>query len=98
MNRGRPREFDRQQALRSAMLVFWKKGYRNTSIEDLTAELGISRPSLYAAFVDKTTLFRRIARSLRTGLRADDRQETRRLTGINGCGRKLSAGIGGVFC
>lgn len=58
MSRGRPREFDEQEALRSAMLVFWKKGYRHTSIEDLTDELGINRPSLYAAFGDKAALFR----------------------------------------
>lgn len=58
MNRGRPREFDVQEALRSAMLIFWRKGYRHTSIEDLTDELGISRPSLYAAFGDKAALFR----------------------------------------
>ena len=57
MNRGRPREFDKHEALQSAMLVFWKKGYRNTSIEDLTEALEISRPSLYAAFGDKEALF-----------------------------------------
>lgn len=39
------------------MRLFWEQGYEQTSISDLTKELGISAPSLYAAFVDKRTLF-----------------------------------------
>lgn len=39
------------------MRLFWERGYEQTSISDLTRELGISAPSLYAAFVDKRTLF-----------------------------------------
>jgi AcrR family transcriptional regulator len=40
-----------------AMRLFWEHGYEQTSISDLTQELGISAPSLYAAFGDKRTLF-----------------------------------------
>jgi AcrR family transcriptional regulator len=55
---GRPREFDTEAGLEKAMRLFWAKGYEGTSIADLTEALGISRPSLYAAFGDKQHLFR----------------------------------------
>jgi AcrR family transcriptional regulator len=55
---GRPREFDTDAALEKAMRLFWAKSYEGTSVADLTETLGISRPSLYAAFGDKRSLFR----------------------------------------
>src|SRR5579862_2690471 len=57
MTRGRPRQFDIDEALQRAMLVFWRQGYRGTSLDDLTEALEINRPSLYSAFGDKETLF-----------------------------------------
>lgn len=54
---GRPRGFDRDAALEQAMLLFWERGYDTVSIRDLTDAMGISPPSLYAAFNDKQTLF-----------------------------------------
>ena len=56
--RGRPRAFDRDDALRRAMEVFWQRGYEGASISDLTAAMGINSPSLYAAFRCKEQLLR----------------------------------------
>ena len=59
MTAGRKREFDKEQALKAAMLVFWEKGYAGASLADLTASMGINKPSLYATFGNKEHLHRR---------------------------------------
>ena len=56
--RGRPRAFDREEALRRAMTVFWARGYEGTTVSDLTAAMGINKPSLYGTFGCKEALFR----------------------------------------
>ncbi len=61
--RGRPRSFDEGQALEKATLVFRSKGYDGATIDDLVAGMGVGRPSLYAIFGDKRTIFLRALRA-----------------------------------
>jgi len=55
--RGRPRAFDIDHALDRAVEVFWKHGYQDASLQELTDAMGLSKPSLYAAFGDKEALY-----------------------------------------
>jgi AcrR family transcriptional regulator len=56
---GRPRAFDEDAVLETAMRVFWEKGYEGTSMSDLVTATGLLKGSLYAAFGDKRSLYRR---------------------------------------
>ena len=55
--RGRPRSFDTDLALDRAVEVFWKHGFQDASLHELTEAMGLSKPSLYAAFGDKEALY-----------------------------------------
>ena len=91
---GRPREFDLDTALEGAMLVFWRKGYEGASMSDLTASLGVTKPSLYAAFGNKEQLFRavldrydkRTAHFLSGSISSLDGARSRRRPLAGGCG------------
>src|SRR5271168_1357096 len=61
--RGRPRSFDELDALGKAIQVFWSKGYDGVTIDDLVAAMGVGKPSLYAVFGDKRTLFLRVLKA-----------------------------------
>ena len=56
----RTKQFDERQALVSAMLVFWEKGYDSTSIQDLEHAMGLNRTSIYNAFGNKRAIFNRV--------------------------------------
>jgi len=58
--RGRPRTFDRDSALEAAVSLFWRHGYEGTSIADLTAAMGVTPPTLYAAFGSKEELYKEV--------------------------------------
>ncbi|MBO0989287.1 TetR/AcrR family transcriptional regulator [Delftia sp. SD018] len=64
---GRPREFDRDQALERAMLAFWRRGYEGTSMADLVQALGIASARIYAAFGSKQDLFREAVQRYEAG-------------------------------
>ena len=59
MSIGRPLEFDPEQALDSALAVFWSQGYEATSLQDLLQAMKLSKSSFYQAFTSKRALFER---------------------------------------
>lgn len=56
--RGRPRKYDTQAAIEAARNVFWAQGFSGTSLDDLSAAMGMNRPSIYRAFGDKESIYR----------------------------------------
>ncbi|HYD33130.1 MAG TPA: TetR/AcrR family transcriptional regulator [Methylophilaceae bacterium] len=56
--RGRPPSFNHDEALDKALQVFWSHGYEGASMAELTAAMGMNKPSIYAAFGNKEELFR----------------------------------------
>lgn len=65
--RGRPLAFDQDQALESALNVFWRHGYEGTSMSELVETLGINKPSIYATFGNKEALFQKVLEKYITG-------------------------------
>jgi AcrR family transcriptional regulator len=65
--RGRPRTYDPDDALAKAMGAFWDRGYAATSLDDISAATGMNRPSLYAAFGDKQTIYLKAIEHYRAG-------------------------------
>ena len=59
MPRGRPRQFDEDEALNSAMAVFWQRGLSATSLDDLSQAMKMNRPSIYNAFGNKEEIYRK---------------------------------------
>lgn len=67
MPSGRARQFDPDEALERALEVFWARGYEGATLPELTAAMGINRPSMYAAFGNKEQLFRKALDHYQTG-------------------------------
>ena len=55
---GRPKNFDKQVALRAATDLFWRRGYNATSLDDLLGVMALSKSSFYAEFKSKEALYR----------------------------------------
>ncbi|GAB5407179.1 MAG: TetR/AcrR family transcriptional regulator [Aureliella sp.] len=55
----RPREFDEEEVLQKAMFVFWRKGFRATTPNDLLKAMQIGKGSFYSTFGSKRDLFLR---------------------------------------
>ena len=68
--RGRPRAFDETDALDAVLERFWTKGFHGTSLDELAAAAGVNRPSLYAAFGDKQSLYLKALESFGDRMRA----------------------------
>jgi AcrR family transcriptional regulator len=56
----RLREFDEDEVLDKALLLFWERGYEGTSLNDLLQSTGLTKSSLYQAFGSKEGLFERV--------------------------------------
>ncbi|WP_406135250.1 TetR/AcrR family transcriptional regulator [Streptomyces sp. NBC_01089] len=53
------KQFDMDVALDAAMVQFWRAGYADTSLDDLSRATGLNRSSLYSSFGDKDSLYLR---------------------------------------
>jgi AcrR family transcriptional regulator len=73
LSRGRPREYDPEQALTAALGEFRRRSYTATSLDHLSAATNMARPSLYAAFGNKLEIYRKAVRQF-----ADESAERRR--------------------
>ncbi len=59
MPRGRPREFNEDEAIVAAAELFWRKGLTATSLDDLARAMKMNRPSIYNAFGNKEAIYRK---------------------------------------
>ncbi|MEC0247880.1 TetR/AcrR family transcriptional regulator [Paenibacillus chitinolyticus] len=89
----RQREFDEDAALDAAMRLFWEKGYEAASLTELTARMGIQRPSMYAAFGSKKELFEAALRSYTQAHAARVRAKLQSRASVKDAFRALFEGI-----
>lgn len=53
----RPSQFDQEKAVHEAILLFWAKGYSNTSVRDLLSVMSIKESSFYNVWPSKSHLY-----------------------------------------
>ncbi|MDJ0630978.1 MAG: TetR/AcrR family transcriptional regulator [Rhodobacter sp.] len=102
----RPRTFDAEEALSEAMRVFWRKGFAETSYDDLVAATGVSRKGLYTVFGDKQELFlksldhyeRTVVPSLFGALKEDDLNRAKIITMFEDFAKLAASGEGSIGC
>jgi AcrR family transcriptional regulator len=88
--RGRPRSYDPDAVLDCAAEVFWANGFAGTSLDELSAAMGMGRPSIYNAFGDKEALFLRTLERFRDTIGASPLQALR-------AGASVREGLSGFF-
>jgi AcrR family transcriptional regulator len=54
---GRPKNFNREDVLKKAMPVFWRRGFVDASLHELELATGVNKSGLYSEFEDKEDLF-----------------------------------------
>ena len=54
---GRPKKFDRESVLEKALPVFWRRGFADTSLQELEQVTGVNKSGLYSEFKGKEDLF-----------------------------------------
>lgn len=83
----RPRAFDETKVLAAVVEAFWAQGYEGTSTRDLVRCTGLNQPSLYNAFGDKRSLYRR---ALEHYLECSVRDRIRRLEVLSSAGMAIT--------
>lgn len=99
---GRKKNFSRESVLDKAIPVFWRRGFADTSLQDLELATGVNKSGLYAEFKDKEDLYiaslrryldGRLQQDWLTALPLGWRNVERFLKGAHGC----ADGQGGCF-
>ncbi|MGH8524776.1 MAG: TetR/AcrR family transcriptional regulator [Gammaproteobacteria bacterium] len=85
------RKISRETSLDRALTMFWDHGFRGTSMDMLTAALGVEKPSIYANFGSKKELYLEALASYQTMLMA-------RVSGDLQSGGSARKGVNQLIC
>lgn len=80
----RPIAFNRDEVLFKAIEVFWERGYKHTTLDNLTQAMGINRFSVYNSFGDKHALYLQALQAYRQGIADVPLSALEQSTGISG--------------